>query len=163
MSSTSLLDAVRVVKENERIASESYARAVDATMNPLGKTLFTQLSDFENFHLQKLTVLEKSLEETGEFIDYTGKEFPLPPVFEIKAAQEPQQKSVMHILTEAIDLEKAAEKAYTELAGRISDPRGHQMFTRLAQEEHIHYRVLMQAYWSINDTSTWKWTRLEQA
>ena len=159
MSSTSLLDAVRVVKENERIASESYARAVNATTNPLGKELFTQLSDFEKYHLQKLTALEKSLEETGEFIDYTGREFPLPPVFEVAAAREPDQKSVMHIITEAIDLEQTAEKAYTELAGRISDLRGHQMFTRLAREEHIHYRILFQAYWSINDTGTWKWTR----
>jgi rubrerythrin len=159
MSTPNLLDAVRVVKENERIASASYADAAQRINNPVGKKLFEQLSEFEKFHYEQVTALETSLEESNEFINYEGKEFPLPPVFEIKAAQEPNTKSVMQIISAAIDLEKQAEKAYTDLASISEDPRGHAMFNRLADEEHKHYRILLDTYWSLNNLGTWSWSR----
>jgi rubrerythrin len=159
MKNPSLLDAVRVVKENERIASASYADAAKRITNPMGKQLFEQLSEFEKFHYEKISALEKSLEETGEYIDYEGREFPLPPTFEITAAQEPNTKSVMAIISGAIDLEKVSEKAYSDLASQTVDPRGHDMFDKLCEEEHKHYRLLLETYWNLNNLGTWKWAR----
>ena len=159
MVTPTLMDAIRVAKENERIASESYAGAAENLNNPLAKELFTQLSKFEKFHLEKLTALEKSLQESGEFIQYEGKEFPLPPVFEIKAAKEPDKKSAMHVLTEARELESQMQKAYASLAAQVPDGRGKDMFNKLAEEEHKHYLILTEAWWSMNDTGEWKWTR----
>jgi rubrerythrin len=156
MSATNLLDAIRVVKENERIASEKYANAAKS-LTQVGKELFIQLSEFEKFHYERITALEKSLEEKGDYISYEGKEFPLPPIFEVKAAEEPNKKSVMQVITEALELEIQAEKAYAELAVQITDPQGHQMFLRLSEEEHNHYRILTKAYWSLNDLGVWKW------
>ena len=160
MTTTNLLDAIRVVKENERIACQSYANAAKTIRHSMGKELFTQLSKFESHHLKQLTILEKSLMETGEYINYKGKAFPLPPKFEIKAAEEPNQKSVMKIISDAIELEKLAEKAYADLAAQIEHPEGHQMFLRLSEEEHNHYRILSEAYWTLNDFGVWKWTRI---
>ena len=160
MTTTSLLDAIQVVKENERIAYQSYAEAAKTIRHSMGKELFTQLSEFEKHHFRILTALEKSLMEDDEYINYKGKAFPLPPKFEIKAAEEPNQKSVMKIISDAIDLEKQAEKAYTDLAAQIEDPQGHRMFLRLSEEEHNHYRILNEAYWTLNDFGTWKWTRI---
>ena len=40
MSTPSLLDAVRAVKQNEREASDQYAEAAKMITNPGGKTLF---------------------------------------------------------------------------------------------------------------------------
>jgi rubrerythrin len=157
MSTPNLLDAVRIVKENERVASASYAEAAQNLHNPMGKQLFTQLSEFEKFHYEQLTKLETSLEQSGDYINYTGKEFPQPPLFEIKAAQEPNTKSVISILSGAIELEKQAEKSYTELATQVMDQKGHDMFSRLAEEEHKHFRILMDAYWNLNNLGTWKW------
>ena len=157
MSVPSLLDSIRVAKDNEEIASKSYAGAADIIRNPWGKELFRELSKFEQYHLEILTALAKSLEETGKYINYEGKEFPVPPIFEIKAAEEPNTKSVMHIVTEAIELETTAEKAYAKLAGQISDPQGHQMFSRLSEEEHKHYLILWEAYWTLNNSGTWTW------
>lgn len=159
MSTPNLLDAIRVVKENERIASESYAGAAQKMRNPMGKELFEQLSEFEKFHYEQLTALEKSLEENGDFINYEGKEFPLPPTFEIKAAEEPNQKTIMEIISEAKELEKQTELAYADLAAKLSDPQGHEMFSRLSEEEHIHYRILTEAYWTLNNLGVWKWSR----
>jgi rubrerythrin len=159
MNTPTLLDAIRVVKENERIASESYANAAQSISDPIGKILFEQLSEFEKFHYEKLTTLEKSLEEKGEFIYYEGKGFPLPPKFEIQASKEPGTKSIMKIITEAMDLEKQAEKAYADLAAELTDPQGHEMFSRLSKEEHNHYRILSDAYWTLNNLGVWTWPR----
>lgn len=159
MSTPNLLDAIRVVKENERIASASYADAAQRINNPMGKKLFEQLGEFEKFHYEQLTALETSLEEKGDFINYEGKEFPLPPIFEIKATQEPNTKSVMSIISAAMDLEKQAEKAYADLAAQTTDPQGYKMFSRLSEEEHKHYHLLLDAYWTLNNLGTWTWSR----
>ena len=157
MNKPNLLDAIRIAKENERIAWDAYANA--AKRIPATRELFEQLSEFEKFHYERLTVLEKSLEEEGDFIDYEGKEFILPPISEVKFAEEPGQQSLMQIISEAIKLEIKAENAYADLAAQLTDPRGHKMFIRLSEEEHNHYNILTEAYWSLNQTGVWKRSR----
>ncbi len=160
MDTNSLLEAIRIVKGNEKIAYEHYAEAAKTIRHQRGSELFAQLSNFEQYHYEQISALEKSLLESGEFINYEGREFPLPPVFEIKAAQDPNHKSIMTIISEAIELEKTAEKTYADLAVQITIPRGRQMFTRLSEEEHNHYRILNEAYWTLNEMGVWKWTRV---
>jgi len=156
MNTPNLLDAVRIVKENERLSVESYANATKK-INSLGKKLFEQLSEFEKYHYERLTALEKSLEESGQFINYKGKELILPPKLEIKFAEEPDNKSLMEIISEARKLERKAEKAYSNLAAQLEDPQGHEMFVRLSEEEHKHFEILSEAFWSLNQTGVWKY------
>jgi rubrerythrin len=118
------------------------------------------LSNFEQYHFEQVSALEKSLVESGDFINYEGKEFPQPPVFDIKAARDPNRKSMMTIISEAIDLEKTAEKSYADLAAQVTVSQGRQMFIRLSEEEHNHYRILNEAYWTLNELGIWKWTRV---
>jgi len=157
MRTTNLLEAIRVVKENERIASESYANAAKK-ITSLGRKLFEQLSEFEKFHYDRLTDLERSLEEKGDFISYEGKELILPPVLEIKFTEKPDSKSMLEIISEAMKLEKKAEKTYADLAAQLSDPQGHKMFIRFSKEERNHYDILEEAFWSLNQTGVWKWS-----
>lgn len=159
MVTPSLLDAIRIAKDNERIASDSYRNAIDEIQHSVGKRLFQELSDFEQFHYEKLTALEKSLMDEGKFINYEGKEFPLPPIFEIKAAVEPGKKSLMTIIAQAIGLEEEAKKSYADLAEQITDPLGKGMFKKLSAEEYNHYRILVEAYWTVNNFGVWKWVR----
>jgi rubrerythrin len=159
MVTPNLLDAIAIVKENEKNASASYAEAATKITNPVGKLLFQQLSEYEQFHYAKITLLENSLKEKGDYIDYEGKEFPLPPKFEFTTAQDPASQSVMSIITAATELELQAERTYADLAGRIPDPQGHAMFSKLSEEEHRHYVLLMEAYWSLNNLGTWTWYR----
>jgi rubrerythrin len=154
MNTPNLLDAIRIVKENERSAAESYATAAKK-VNSLGKKLFEQLSEFEKFHYEKLTALEKSLEASGKFINYEGKALILPPRLEIKFAEEPEHKSLMDIISEAKKLEKQTEKVYGDLAEQLDDPQGHDMFAKLSEEEHKHYLILSDAYWSLNQNAVW--------
>ena len=159
MSIPNLLDAVRVAKENERIASQSYSEASRKIKNPVGKKLFEELSEFEKYHYEQLTALETSLEESRDYINYQGKEFPVPPTFDVKAAQEPESKSVMSIISEAIELEQEAESAYAEIANQTTDQRGYEMFSRLSEEEHEHYRLLTDAFWTLTNLGVWRYTR----
>jgi rubrerythrin len=159
MNTTNLLEAIRAAKENERLASESYANAAKNKSFSLGKELFEQLSEFEKFHYDRIAALEKSLEKKGGFIEYEGKEFTLPPTFEIKAAEDPNKKSVIQIIFEAMDLERKMQNAYADLAAQITDPVGHKMFRRLSEEEHNHLVVLSEAYWSLNNFGVWKGPR----
>jgi rubrerythrin len=158
MNTPNLLDAIRIAKENERLASESYANAAQR-INSLGKKLFEQLSEFEKFHYDQLTALEKSLQEKGVFINYKGKEFILPPILEIKFTDELDHKSLLDIMDEAMKVEKQAENAYADLAAQLTDPLGQKMFIRLSQEEQNHYKILGRAFWSLNQTGVWKWSR----
>lgn len=158
MSNTNLLDAIRVVKENERIAAKTYARAAEKITNPIGKQLFEQLSQFEQYHLDRVTALEKSLIEKGAYLSYEGRDFPLPPVFEIKAVQDVERKSAISMITDAINLERLAEKTYADLADQVTDAEGHAMFRRLAEEEHKHFRILTEAYWTMTNLYVWKWS-----
>jgi rubrerythrin len=159
MDTTNLLEAIGVVKENERVASEFYGNAARKTGNQIGKDLFEQLSEFEKFHYEKITALEKSLQEKANFIDYEGKAFPLPPTLAPKAAEEPNQQTVMGIISGALELEKQAEKAYADLAAQLTDPQGHEMFRKLSEEEHNHFRILTEAFWNLNNLKIWKWPK----
>jgi rubrerythrin len=159
METTNILEAIRVVKENERTAAEFYAEAAKKTGSPVGRHLFEQLSEFEQFHYARLTALENSLEEKANYIIYEGREFPLPPKIEPKAAEEPEHQTVMNIIVKARELEQEAEKVYADLAAQILDPQGHAMFKRLSDEEHNHYRLLTEAFWSLTNMKVWKWSK----
>jgi rubrerythrin len=150
MSTPNLLDAVRVVKENERRASESYADAARQVKDKMAQKLFEMLSEFEQFHYAQLTTLEKSLVEKGNFLNADGKAFPLPPLFEIKAAEEPNEKSLMGIISAAMELEKQAEQTYADLAALVTDSQGRELFRGLSEQEHTHYRILRDAYWALS-------------
>ncbi len=157
MKTTSLLDSVSVVKENEKKAAVFYADAAEKTGNPAGRELFSELIKFENYHYRWLTQLEKSLKEKGTSITYEGREFPLPPVLEPKEAEEPRHQTVLDIINRALDLERESEKAYINLAAEISDPQCHAMFKKLAAEEHKHFIILQEAYGNLEKMKAWHW------
>ena len=159
MSTPNLLDALRIVIENEKLASDSYAEAAKIINNPIGKQIFEELAAFEQYHFEQLTALESSLEKTGQTIEYQARDFPTPPIFKIIAAQEPNLKSVIKIITEAMELEKEAEQTYAKLALRAQDSLGYGMFRRLSSEENQHWRILQDAYWTLTNLGTWTWIK----
>jgi rubrerythrin len=150
-----LRDAIQIAKAAEQKAADLYADAAHQTPNPLAQELFEKLAEFERHHYDKLVRLEKSLREEGAFIEYEGREMDFPTSGEVKSIEEPDRKSAMAIITMAIDIEQEAEKRYATLAKQTSDPDGRSMFEQLAKEEHSHYLILSDAYWSLNDRGVW--------
>lgn len=150
-----LLDAIQIAMEAEQKAAALYADAAQKTANPLGQKLFEQLAEFERHHYDKLVELEKSLRGEGAFAGYEGRELSMQVSGEVKSIEEAEKMSAMAIITMAIDVEREAEKRYTALAEQTTDPTAQSMFKQLAEEEHSHYLILNDAYWSLNDRGVW--------
>jgi rubrerythrin len=153
-----LLDAIKIAMEAENKAAAFYADAAQKT-ETLGRGLLEQLAEFERHHYAILAKLEQSLRDQGAFIDYEGKELAFPAPSEAQTTAEPNKMSMMGIITTALEIETEAEKRYTALAEQTGDPAGQSMFRRLAQEENKHYKILRDAYVSLNDRGVWVWPK----
>jgi rubrerythrin len=150
--------AVKVAMEAEKNAYQAYARAAKQTKNPKGRNMFQQLSEFEVNHYQKLKELFKSLQEKGEWILYSGTSLKKPAA--LKAVQPPkgqEQLTDMDALRMAIKAEKKAGAYYRSMAELTQDPRGRDMFKRLADEEALHEKLLNDQYYSLHNTGIWSW------
>ncbi|MGZ3533974.1 MAG: ferritin family protein [Thermodesulfobacteriota bacterium] len=152
------LKAIRVAIEAEKEAFQAYSKAAKRTKNPKGRDMFQQLSEFEMNHYQKLTGLLKSLQEKGEWVLYGGtslKKKSLPLKMEKPKGHE--QLTDMDALKIAIREEKKALAYYRSLAELTRDPRGKDMYKRLADEESLHEKLLNDQYYSLHNTGLWSW------
>ncbi|MGZ3512363.1 MAG: ferritin family protein [Thermodesulfobacteriota bacterium] len=152
------LKAIRVAIEAEKEAFQGYSKAAKRTKNPRGRDMFQQLSEFEMNHYQKLTGLLKSLQEKGEWVLYGGtslkkKSIPL----KMEKPKGPEQLTDMDALKIAIREEKKALAYYRSLAELTRDPRGKDMYKRLADEESLHEKLLNDQYYSLQNTGLWSW------
>jgi rubrerythrin len=152
-----LLDAIKIAMEAEKKAAAFYADAAQKA-ETIGRKLLEQLAEFERHHYAILAELEQSLRDQGAFIGYEGEELTFPAPSEVQTTAEPDKMSMMGIITTALEIEVEAEKRYTALAERTSDPAGRSMFRRLAQEENKHHKILRDAYVSLNNRGVWAWT-----
>ncbi|MGZ3591175.1 MAG: ferritin family protein, partial [Thermodesulfobacteriota bacterium] len=152
------LKAIRVAIEAEKEAFQAYSKAAKRTKNPKGRDMFQQLSEFEMNHYQKLTGLLKSLQEKGEWVLYGGtslKKKSIPLKMEKPKGHE--QLTDMDALKIAIREEKKALAYYRSLAELTRDPRGKDMYKRLAGEESLHEKLLNDQYYSLQNTGLWSW------
>jgi len=152
------LKALRVAIEAEKEAFQAYSKAAKRTRNPKGRDIFQQLSEFEMNHYQKLTGLLKSLQEKGEWILYQGtslrkKVIPL----KMEKPKGNEQLTDMDALKTAIREEKKALTYYRSMAELTRDPRGRDMYKRLADEESLHEKLLNDQYYSLHNTGLWSW------
>ena len=152
------LKAVKVAMEAEKEAYQFYAQAAKKTQNPKGKDMFKQLSEFEMNHYQKLKELSKSLADKKEWIHYSG--IPLKkkliPLKTVKAKGQ-EQLTDMDALKMAVKEEKKAEAFYRSMADLTNDPRGKDMYKRLAQEEALHEKLLNDQFYTLHNTGVWSW------
>jgi rubrerythrin len=150
-----LMDGIRIAKENEKTAADYYAEAAKTSGTSKAKRLFDQLTQFEKIHYEKLTALEESIKAKAGFIHYAGTDFVIPPNLVIKMSEIPDQPSIMNIISAAIELETRAEKAYNALAELTTDAQGYDMFRKLAEEEHKHFRTLKDVFWTLTNLGEW--------
>ena len=129
------IKAIKVAMEAEKNAYQTYSKAAKKTKNPKGRDMFQQLSEFEMNHYQRLKDLLKSLQEKGEWILYEGttlKKKSIPLKAEKPKGQE--QLTDMDALKIAIREEKKAQAYYRSMAELTKDPRGRDMYKRLAMK-----------------------------
>ncbi|MGZ3604450.1 MAG: ferritin family protein, partial [Thermodesulfobacteriota bacterium] len=68
-----------------------------------------------------------------------------------------EQLTDMDALKIAIREEKKALAYYRSLAELTRDPRGKDMYKRLAGEESLHEKLLNDQYYSLQNTGLWSW------
>ncbi len=152
------LKAIKVAMEAEKSAYQTYAKAATATKNPKGKDMFRQLSEFEMNHYQKLKEVLKSLQEKGEWVIYSGTSLKKPAALKmVKPPKGQEQLTDMDALKMAIREEKKAQNYYRSMAELTKDPRGKDMYKRLAEEEALHEKLLNDQYYSLHNTGIWSW------
>jgi len=152
------IKAINVAMEAEKNAYQAYSRAAKKTKNPKGRDMFQQLSEFEMNHYQKLKELSKSLQEKGEWIIYSGASFKKKVIpLKVEKPKGQEQLTDMDALKIAIREEKKAQAYYRSMAELTKDPRGKDMYKRLADEEALHEKILNDQYYSLHNTGVWSW------
>ncbi len=153
-----LLEAIDIAMEAEQKANKFYSDAKEKVHNERGKDLLQQLADFEQTHYDKLNELKKSLTEKDEFIEYEGTSFKSKTGSEISGKVEENTDDVLDILSMAIEAEEKAREHYLIMVDQTSDPRGKEMFEKLADEETLHRRILSDEFYQIsNKGGMWLW------
>jgi rubrerythrin/predicted RNA-binding Zn-ribbon protein involved in translation (DUF1610 family) len=152
------LRAVETAMEAEKEASQFYAKTARKTKDPRGRDMLVQLSEFEMNHFNKLKELAKALQDKGEWILYSGTSLK-KKAFTVKAdtLKGQDQLSDMDALKLAIREEKKAGAYYRSMAELARDPRGKDMYRRLAGEEELHERLLNDQYYSLHNSGIWSW------
>ncbi len=157
-----LEDALELAMDAESKAQAFYAQAAVEIQDPQGRDLLGRLAAFEQHHYEKLAELARSLQEKGQFIEYetrTVDQFmPLVGRGETAGSLLEQMKDAAGILSKAIENEKRAGERYQSLAGETVDPKGQDMFRKLAHEENIHQRILEDEFFSLSNQGAWGWS-----
>jgi rubrerythrin len=151
------IKAIKVAMGAEKDAYQAYSKAAKKTKNLKGRDMFRQLSEFEMNHYQKLKELLKSLQEKGEWILYEGTTLKKTIPLKTEKTKGQEQLTDMDALKMAIRGEKKAQAYYRSMAELTKDPRGKDMYKRLASEEALHEKVLNDQYYSLHNTGLWSW------
>ncbi len=152
------LKAIEVAMQAEKEASQLYAKISKKTKDPRGRDMLQQLSEFEMNHYNKLKELAESLQEKREWILYPGTSLKRRG-FAMKADKPKGQDQLtdMDALKLAIREERKAGAYYRSMAELAKDPRGKDMYKRLASEEELHEKLLNDQYYSLHNTGIWSW------
>jgi len=150
--------AIKVAMKAEKDAYQTYSKAAKMTKNSKGRDMFQQLSEFEMNHYQKLKELSKSLQEKGEWILYSGTSLKRKTIpLKVEKTKGQDQLTDMDALKIAIREEKKAQTYYRSMTELTKDPRGKDMYKRLAEEEALHEKILNDQYYSLHNTGVWSW------
>ena len=155
-------DAIEIAMTAEQQARQFYLDATEKVNDAEAQNLLTQLAAFEQHHYDKLAALHDSLSRDKGYITYTSPDIALPAVSHTSKGswmtEEHNLETVVEILVVAIDAEKSARSRYEELAEQTVDSAGRAMFRQLAEEEHIHYRILSDELYNLSNRGLWIWS-----
>ncbi len=151
-----IMQAIDLALKEELEAAKFYAAAKGKVKNERAIAMLDQLVKFEQFHYKKILDLKISLEKDGKYIVYEGMDFVLPDSV-IKSSEKigENKDEILDILSIAIKNEENAKQRYLDLASRTEIPQGKDMFSKLAQEEEVHWRLLSDEYYHITNKGLW--------
>ena len=151
-------EAIELAIQAELNDHQFYKDASEKVSSGHGKDMLRQLANFEISHYNKLMELRDSLKASGAYVEYAGTEF--GPVEKGEGSSTVAHRDdVLNILKLAINAEEGAYERYNHLASVTDDPKGKNMFVKLAAEEELHRRILSDQFYQISNKGAWVWGR----
>jgi len=145
IATASVKDLMGYALRSEMDSNEAYSKLSDRVSNPLLKEKFRWLAFEENSHKEILTKLHKAL-FPNQSVDIPDK--PSEELF--KSIDVAPSSSLLDILLQAMESEKAAEDFYARLADRVENGKK-RLLQYLSKVEHSHYMMLKTEYDAVQD------------
>ena len=145
IANASVKDLMGYALRSEMDSNEAYSKLSDRVSNPLLKEKFRWLAFEENSHKEILTKLHKAL-FPNQSVDIPDK--PSEELF--KSIDVAPSSSLLDILLQAMESEKAAEDFYARLADRVENGKK-RLLQYLSKVEHSHYMMLKTEYDAVQD------------
>ncbi len=145
------LAALHMAIQTEIDGHTFYQRFAEQTEDANARAMFERLARDEVMHLELLTSTKATLEESGEWAEYTGvTQDPVEgaPIFSRERVEQNivAYTSDLSALRMAYLIEKDAVDFYTQAAEQIEDPNGQRMFSDLVKMEQNHLDLLEGEY-----------------
>jgi len=158
------LKALQQAMTIEREGLDFYQKAAGGTTDPRGQEVFRSLAQDEELHLRIVTQQYQALSEGGEWTPShelaeaemdLGRPLLFPAGWEgLKRAIRPDA-SDREALLFALEIEHRNYEMYREAAQQTEDPRGKDMYQRLAGAEQNHFNLVMLNYEHVTTVGRW--------
>lgn len=162
MDPTLLAQELDTAISGEQEAQAFYAAAAQSTDDPSGAAMFRQMAELEGHHRTHLLALRESLARGGGWPAYVERPLPGKVTACAIGSGASSENSCAHAdaitaLRTALSAEERSEAHYRKLAQAVADQEGRAFFTRLADEEAMHRRLLDDQIYNLANQGVWVW------
>ena len=162
MDTTKRMEALEIAMTNEKRERDFYLKHSERTKNPLGQKMFKRLSEEENEHMERITVLHKRLKEQGRWPEEETLSVSSSLVNNVlgsvvKAVERLPETDMDDIgaVREAIEFETKGETFYAELAEGTDNPKEKEFLLFLSSMEHDHLMSLKETLEYFENPEGW--------
>ena len=138
-------------------ARNFYSRAAQKAESKSGQSFFTELSDFEQKHYEKIREIIENLQKEANLGSYDMPVIDRTVNPELSGELEPNKDEIEEILSLAIRSEQKARDRYLNIAAMMDDQHGKTIFNNLADDERRHHDLLEAQYYQISNKGTIIW------
>ena len=148
-----LLEALNSELKTKNFYEEASAKA----QSKAGKSLFKDLSEFEQNHYLKVKKIIES-RKNGISLETPDSVQKLSSVrSEVDGEFEANKDEIVDVIHLAIEGEKKAQDRYKKIADEIDDSTGKNIFSNLALDERNHQKILEDQFYHISNKGTILW------
>ena len=150
------MNAIKIAVKMETDAIKFYTEAADKTINPVGKKMFSSITEDEKRHLDILSRILKGL-------DIPDRE--ISPMENIKTVFETMKDEMMQRVEAtpdeleafriAMQMEKEGVEFYKKAASEAETGKEESLFRKLISEEEQHYNIFANTYSILSDSGNW--------
>jgi len=154
------LQALRQAMRLEQDGYEFYTRAAERTADPRGREMFLSLADDEKLHLRLVQDQYEALKDGKGWVSFSEVTEIEPinldkPLFPPKREVIDPEASDTDALLFALQVENESYELYRKAATETADPAGKAMYRFLADQERVHFDILMLNYEHLVSSGSW--------